>query len=129
MRGPRAAELQAAQEEVRAPFGGTVAALDARVGEQALPGVALVQLADMSVWEIETEDLTELAIADVAVGAPVTVTFDALPDLTLTGKVARIRSYGERRQGDIVYTVGIALDKQDPRLRWNMTAAVAIQTP
>ncbi|MGQ9683970.1 MAG: HlyD family secretion protein, partial [Anaerolineae bacterium] len=123
------AEAALREVEVRAPFAGTVAALDVRVGEQALPGVALVQLADTSAWEIETEDLTELAIADVVVGAPVTVTFDALPDLTLPGKVARIRSYGERRQGDIVYTVGIVLDRQDPRLRWNMTAAVAIHTP
>jgi hypothetical protein len=33
---------------------------------------------------------------------------------------------GENKQGDITYVVTITLDQQDPQLRWNMTAAVAI---
>jgi HlyD family secretion protein len=44
--------------------------------------------------------------------------------LELTGKVASIKGFGENRQGDIVYTVVVKLDTQDPRLRWNMTAKV-----
>lgn len=63
---------------------------------------------------------------NVAVGSPVRVTFDAVPGLELTGTVNQIKAFGENRLGDIVYTVTVVLDRQDPRLRWNMTATVAV---
>jgi hypothetical protein len=37
--------------------------------------------------------------------------------------VIRIKSLGTNTHGDITYTVVIGLDKQDQRLRWNMTAS------
>jgi len=86
----------------------------------------LVRLADLGNWQIETTDLTELGVVNVREGDDVAVTFDALPDLQLPGKVATIRGYGEDRQGDIVYTVVITPDRHDERLRWNMTAKVSI---
>jgi HlyD family secretion protein len=33
---------------------------------------------------------------------------------------------GENKQGDITYVATIPPDRQDERLRWNMTAAVSI---
>jgi HlyD family secretion protein len=56
-----------------------------------------------------------------------TITFDAIPDLELHGAVSRIRPLGENKQGDITYAVTIQLDRQDPRLRWNMTASVTME--
>jgi HlyD family secretion protein len=52
------------------------------------------------------------------------VTFDALPDVSLPGTVTRIKPLGTNRQGDIVYTVVVALQKEEAQLRWNMTAVV-----
>jgi len=112
--------------ELRAPFAGTIVSLSAKAGEYLAGGQVLVRLADLGNWQIETTDLTELGVVNVREGDPVAVTFDALPDLQLSGKVATIRGYGEDRQGDIVYTVVIAPDRQDERLRWNMTAKVSI---
>jgi HlyD family secretion protein len=89
--------------------------------------VPVVQLADVSNWQIETDDLTELSIVRVSVGDAVAITFDAIPDLELAGKVVRIKSFGENKQGDITYTVIIQPNQQDERLRWNMTASVAIE--
>ena len=109
-----------------APFAGTVARLAARVGEQVSPGVAVVELADLSSWELETEDMTELGVVTLRVGDPATIRFDALPELELGGTVARIEALGENRQGDITYTVTVVPERQDERLRWNMTATVAI---
>ncbi len=111
-----------------APFAGTVASVDIDPGEYALAGTAVMRLADTSAWHIETTDLTELNIANVREGLPATLTFDAVPDLELSGKVANIKPYGDTRQGDIVYTVIVKPDQQDPRLKWNMTAKVAIET-
>jgi multidrug resistance efflux pump len=111
---------------LRAPFAGTFASLDTKVGEQVLPGVPVAWLADLTEWQIETDDLTELSIVDVEVGAPAVITVDAIPGLELLGEVARIRSIGESKLGDITYTVIITPDEHDDRLRWGMTAMVVI---
>ncbi len=112
--------------KLSAPFAGTVTTLDIHAGEFASPGAVIVRLADLSNMQIETTDLTELNIVNVKEGTPVTMTFDAIPGLELPGKVSNIRSYGDNKQGDIVYTVYVTPDQQDARLRWNMTAKVTI---
>lgn len=113
--------------ELRALFAGVVASLDVKVGEQAAPGVPIVWLADVSAWQIETEDLTELDVVRIQEGDSATITFDAIPDLALPGKVVHIKDLGENKQGDMTYTVVVEPDEQDDRLRWNMTASVSIE--
>jgi hypothetical protein len=83
-------------------------------------------IADLSAWHLETSDLTELDVVAVQPGAPVTITFDAIPDLSLTGAVTRVKGLGQSFQGDVIYTVLIEPASWDERLRWNMTATVAI---
>lgn len=117
------------ETELRAPFAGTVAALTVETGEQSAPGVALAQLADLTTWEVETEDLTELDIVGILPGAQVDLAFDAIPDLTMTGTVKRVRPIGEDNRGDIVYTVVIDPAQQDARFLWNMTTVVTLQKP
>jgi len=121
------AKVALAEMELKASFAGTGAALDARLGEQVGPGSPVVHLADLSAWQIEIDVLTELNAVRVAEGAPATITFDAIPGLKVTGKVSRIKPLGENKQGDMTYVVIVAPDQVDPRLRWNMTASVAIE--
>jgi len=83
-------------------------------------------LADLSTWRIETADLSELSVVDVQAGDKVEVSFDALPDVTLAGRVKHIQPIGENIQGDITYTVLVELAEQEARLRWNMTAQTTI---
>lgn len=123
----RLAQVSVAETELHAPFAGTIAALQAHPGEYITPGTALLQLADLTAWQIETTDLTESNIVRVRQGQKVQLSFDALPDLELSGHVSRIRPLGENKQGDITYAVAIILDQQDARLHWNMTAAVLIE--
>lgn len=120
------AKIALANTELRAPFAGLVASLDAKVGEQVGAGVPILRLGDCSNWQIETTDLTELNIARVREGDAVIITFDALPELKLPGTVARIKMFGENKQGDIVYTVVVKPAQNDERLRWNMTAKVTV---
>ena len=110
--------------EVKAPFAGTVAALAVREGEQLAPGAPFAQLGDLSRWEVETSDLTELNVANVKVGETVGLTFDALPDAQLGGKVVRIGDVGVSNKGDISYKVTVQPEGETAGLKWNMTAAV-----
>jgi len=114
------------QATLTAPFAGTIATLDLKVREYVPPGAPVVQLADAGGWQIETSDLTELNVGNVHEGARATITFDALPGVTLPGTVTRIKGFGENKQGDITYKVVVKPDQQDARLRWNMTASVSI---
>jgi hypothetical protein len=103
------------------------------LGIDIKPGEAVnlnpvIHAADTTGWMIETTDLNELEIVGVREGTPAVITIDALPGLELAGKVVRINRFGEVRDGDILYTVTIALDQPDPRLMWNMTAFVRLLT-
>lgn len=126
------ATLQEAQgvldkNELRAPMAGRVAYLDVRVGEHAAAGAVLVRIADESAWEVRSDDLTELSIAKVREGAAVKLTFDGVPGLEIPGKVRWIRPFGEKKRGDMTYTVTVTPERWDERLRWNMTAQLAIE--
>ncbi|MFQ5593051.1 MAG: HlyD family secretion protein [Anaerolineae bacterium] len=121
------AQVALADAELAAPMAGTVALLDVKVGEQVIPGTPIVRLADLSTWQIETDDLTELSVVNISEGDPVAMAIDAIPELELAGSVMRIKTIGQSKQGDITYTVIIQPDRQDPRLRWNMTAVVTIK--
>jgi HlyD family secretion protein len=117
-----------AETTLTAPFAGTIATLDLKARESVAPGTPVVRLADGLSWRIETDNLTELNVVQIHEGAPASIMFDALPGLTIPGKVIYIKEFGENRQGDIIYMVSITPDRWDPRLRWNMTATVSITT-
>jgi multidrug resistance efflux pump len=76
---------------------------------------------------VETTDLNEIDVARVTVGSKAMITFDALPELQVTGRVLRIAT--KASEGSSVnYTVVIELDELPEALRWGMTAFVDIQT-
>jgi multidrug efflux pump subunit AcrA (membrane-fusion protein) len=113
--------------ELTAPFDGTVAALHVKAGEFVAAGAPAVRLADLTQFRFVTDNLSELKVVGVRVGDAATITVDAIEGLELPGTVTAIRAYGEMRQGDMTYTVTVTPDQQDERLRWNMTASVAIK--
>ncbi len=120
--GLAAAQAALEDRELKAPFSGMLAKLDLKTGELASPGAVVAVLADFSNWIVETDDLTELDVPKVSVGQNVRVTFDAIPEIELTGKVDSISEVHEEKSGDVTYTTKISLTESDPRLRWGMTA-------
>lgn len=124
-----AAKAALANRQLVAPFDGTVAQLNLKVGEQAAPGVTAVVLADFSGWIVETDDLTENEVPNVQAGQAASITFDALPKLSLQGKVQSISDVHTDKNGDVTYTTKVALAESDPRLRWGMTAVVHFSQP
>jgi multidrug resistance efflux pump len=113
--------------EIRAPFAGTITTLNVDVGEATTTGQVIVVLAALDHLRARTVDLTELDVARVAVGQPAVVTVDALPDVQVTGHVARIDLQAVDYRGDVTYPVIVELDENVPELRWGMTALVEIE--
>ena len=120
------AQVALGQTELRAPWSGTVAEVHVVEGEQAVAGAPLITLADTSAWLLQTSDLTELQVVRISVGDPVTITLDAMPDVELAGRVARVQVRGTNQQGAVRFDVLISFDEHRSELRWNMGATVRI---
>jgi multidrug resistance efflux pump len=125
------AQLESAQTgmedlNLKATISGTVVSSNLKPGQVSTIGTSTVILADLSRFQIETNDLTELNISRVSEGQIVTITFDGIPGLSIPGTIERIKPLGEDNQGDITYTVIIGLQEQDLRIKWRMTASVEL---
>jgi len=119
-----AAQAALDNAELRAPFSGTLAAFDVKVGQQVGPGQSVGTLADFSTWRVATDNLTEIDVVRIAAGQSVSVVLDALPNHPLHGTVTAIDTVFAEKQGDVTYTARITLTDGDPLMRWGMTAAV-----
>ena len=106
---------------ITSPFDGVVADVNVKAGEQVGAETRAVSIADFSQWTIETTDITELEVVKLSTGQPVTLVPDALPDLILNGTITEISQAYTQQGGDILYTVRIAVNDADPRLKWGMT--------
>lgn len=114
---------------LKAPFAGTVTAVNVKVGDVVAAGQSAFVLATLDRLQARTTDLTELDVARVAVGQQAKVKVDALPGREFTGKVSAIALQARDYRGDVVYAVTVALDDVgDAPLRWGMTAQVEIRT-
>jgi multidrug resistance efflux pump len=101
---------------------------DINEGEIVEPGQAVVSLGNPNPWQIETDDLTEIDVVQVQLGAEVTISVDALPGEEFKGEVVRITPKAETKAGDQTYTVHIDITEGDTsRLRWGMTTFVDIE--
>lgn len=111
---------------VTAPFSGTVATTPVIVGSQASSGTTLTTL--ISNQEVANISLNEVDAASVKVGDKATMTFDAVPNITMTGEVTEIDSVGTVSQGVVSYNVQIAFDTQDPTIKSGMSVTADIAT-
>lgn len=115
------------QVTLAAPFDGTVGLIYLHQGEEAMPGQPALVLGDLTTLRVETTDLDEIDIARVQTGQRADLTFDALPDRVLTGRVVRIAPMSTPGQAATSYAIIIEFDEVDPVLRWGMTAFVDIR--
>ena len=125
------AALSAAQAalndlELVSLFDGTVTDTYIRAGEWVIPGQPVLQLADLARMRVETTDLNEIDAAQVEPGSTVIVSFDALVDEVVGGKVISIAPKASEGSG-VNYTVVIELEEIPAALRWGMTAFVDIE--
>jgi HlyD family secretion protein len=128
--GVSSAQVAVDQTVLEAPFSGIVSSLNGvHEGEIVQSGKTIVSLGNPNPWQIETDDLTEIDVVDVQVGADVGISVDALPGEEFRGTVVRVTPKAETKAGDQTYTVRIDITEGDTsRLRWGMTTFVDIET-
>ena len=115
-----------ADTSVRAPFAGVVAKVSAKKGDSASSGTAVATV--ITKQKIAEISLNEIDVAKVKPGQKVTLTFDAVPDLTITGQVAEVDALGAVSQGVVTYMVKIGFDTQDERVKTAMSVSAAVVT-
>ncbi len=78
--------------------------------------------------QIAQTSLNEVDIAKINIGDKVTLSFDAISGLTITGKVIEIDTIGTVSQGVVNYNVKIGFDTQDTRIKPGMSVSANIIT-
>ena len=111
---------------IKAPFDGIVASVPVLKGDNVSSGTTLGTI--ITSKELATITLNEVDVAKISLGEKVTLTFSAIPDLTITGQVAQIDSLGTVSQGVVNYGVKISFDTSDSRVKPGMSVDAEIIT-
>jgi multidrug efflux pump subunit AcrA (membrane-fusion protein) len=124
--------LQTAQYDLDAtrlvaPFSGVIAAANAAAGDYVSPGAIIIVISDANQLYVQTTDLSERDIPQVAIGQTASVVVKAL-NLSVPGRVSAVSPLADTLGGDVVYQVNIALDELPPGLRAGMSVQVLIKT-
>lgn len=111
---------------LRAPADGIAAKINFKKGDSVSGGaIAATFITKLRLAEIS---LNEVDAAKIKVGQKTILTFDAVPNLSVSGKVAEIDAIGVVSQGVVSYIVKISFDAQDERVKPGMSASAAIIT-
>jgi HlyD family secretion protein len=111
---------------VRAPFDGVIGTVPVNAYDQASSGTTIATL--ITTEEYADLSLNEADAAKISVGQPATITFDALPSVTMPGSVAIVNPVGTVSQGVTTYDVKISFAQQNSQVKPGMTAEAVITT-
>ncbi|MFH1393187.1 MAG: efflux RND transporter periplasmic adaptor subunit [Patescibacteria group bacterium] len=120
------AQQQLADYYIRAPFGGIVASVDVKNGDSVSPSASMFTF--ITKKKLAQISLNEVDIAKIKMAQKTTLTFDAIPDLVITGEVSQIDAIGAAAQGVVTYNIQIAFDTQDDRIKPGMSVSAAVIT-
>jgi HlyD family secretion protein len=121
------AENTLANARIVAPFDGVVSQLNIKQGEQSANGLPAVVLTDLDGFTMKVL-VDEIDVRQVAVGQPVRLSIDALPDTEVTGQVTKISPTAANVNNVVAYEVTIVPDANEAPLRVGMSATAIITT-
>jgi len=103
------AQLSVSNATITAPFSGIVVSRSLDPGAYVTPGTStpIVTMADLDQTEV-TVNVTEVQIAAIQRGAPVSITVDAYPGRTFEGKVTRIAGGADQATRTVQVEIDIA---------------------
>jgi len=118
------AQQALADYSIKAPFDGVIASIDVKKYDSINSGVAIATL--VTEQQLATISVNEVDAAKIKIGQKVTLTFDAIDELSISGQVAQIDTLGTVSSGVVSYTVTINFDTQDSRVLPGMSVNASI---
>ena len=120
------AQEKLADYYLRAPFAGLLTKIIPKQGDAVSAGSAVTTL--ITYQKLAEISLNEVDVAAIKLGQQATLTFDAVPNLMISGQVVEIDSIGAVSQGVVTYNVKITFDTQDERIKSGMSVSASIIT-
>ncbi len=120
------ARASLADYSVRAPFDGVAATVGVKNGDSISSATVISSF--ITTDEITGISLNEIDITKIKVGQDATLTFDAIPNFSIAGKVAQVDTIGTVSQGVVNYTVKISFATQDSRIKPGMSVSASVIT-
>lgn len=111
---------------VRAPFSGTVASIAVDQYQTVSNGTTIATI--VSDNEVATLSVSEADAINIKVGQKATLTFDALPNVTIAGTVDSVSAAGSVSSGVVSYTVNVSLDTKNEEVKPGMSVTADIIT-
>lgn len=112
---------------IKAPFDGVISSVPVIKGANVGSGTTLGTI--ITSKELAVVSLNEIDVAKISLGQKATLTFDAIPDLTIAGQVAEIDSVGTVSSGVVNYNVQISFDStSNDGVKPGMSVSAAIIT-
>ncbi|HUC01740.1 MAG TPA: efflux RND transporter periplasmic adaptor subunit [Candidatus Paceibacterota bacterium] len=116
-----------ANATLSSPINGVVTVQNAKVGQTAVAGQTITSIISGNDFEVDAY-VPETDIGKVSVGDAVSMTFDAFPGETFTGKVFYIDPAETIQSGVVDYLVKVSFDTPDARVKSGLTANLDIET-
>jgi HlyD family secretion protein len=124
--------VQTAQENLAAttltaPFDGTITQADAIPGAVVSAGTQVFRIDNLSNLGVVV-GVTEIDINGIKAGQPATITFNAIPNKTYTGKVIQTDLAGSVGNNSTTFSVKVQITDVDAQIKPGMAANVIILT-
>lgn len=120
-----AAQATLDSAQLLAPFDGTITEVEIKNGDLVSAGDAAFRIDDLTSIYVDLE-ISEYDLASLAVGQPVTLEFEAIPDKEYTGEVTEIGMIGSVSSGVVNYPVIVRVTNADEDILPGMTAVLSI---
>jgi HlyD family secretion protein len=123
------AKLNRANAELIAPFDGTIAVVNIKVGDTVGGNAqtSAIELIDDSAFHVDV-NISEADLGKLKLGQEAQIELDALPGQVLAGSLDYIAPTGTTEQNVTTYLARIALKQTNQTLRAGLSAAVSIIT-
>ncbi len=120
-------KVKIAQATLSSPIDGVVTVQNAKVGEIAAAGQVMTSIISSNALEVDAE-VPETNIGKLQIGQNASITIDAFPGETFTGKIFYIDPAQTNISGVVNYLVKVSFSKPDPRLKSGLTVNLNIST-
>ncbi|HMO57034.1 MAG TPA: efflux RND transporter periplasmic adaptor subunit [Roseiflexaceae bacterium] len=119
------ANLALEETTMRAPFAGIVAEINLKEGEAPTPARPAIVIADFSSYIVDVS-VDEIDVSRLAIDQPATLVLDALPELSLSGRVESIAPLASEQSAVASYIVRLVISAADQRVRAGMSVGADI---